>query len=743
MTLIVEGSSMFNSDRPIKHLSEDELNRQNFAMSIGEAILKSQTKDSLVIGLLGKWGSGKTSLVNMIVEHIVNISTSFEFEEQPIVIYFNPWNFSGQNQLISQFFNKLSSTLERPDYSKDLKKAGHLLKTISKIAKPFTFVPTLSAAASACSEVANSVAEATESAGELYENDLDGIKKDISDILENQNMKMVIVIDDIDRLNNMEIRQIFQLVKTLADFPNSIYLLTFDKKVVTDALKKEQQGHEEEYLEKIVQVPLDIPLISKIEVEILLEGRLKKLIEDIPENKFDRVYWGNIYQSGFKYFFENIRDVTRYINVLNFNYELVKDEVNLVDLIAISAVQVFIPEVYQKIRDNKEIFTLTSTKKGMVNLEEYQQVCNDIINSVNEKNQKFLHNYLKILFPGISTIYENVSYDRSFERSWRINRNICSEDVFDVYFKFSLPNGEISQREIESIIEYSNDTKKIFNKLLELIEYGKILSFLDRFPDHANMIKKENIGSIVSCILDVGDLFPDDESVFYGTPMKTHLLTNSLIKRCSTQDERFTILKDSIQDSTLSLYTLVWEVDFQDELHGKYHYEKESEQNLTVKQDLIVSSVQLDTLERLVCDKIKDWAEKGNLESHKKIVPILQIWKQWGADKTEIDSVINEIIKHDSYLINFIFNCVSPRHSWSVNDYVPKTTWDISFEAIEEFIDLSLVESRLKEMNTLDKLKNVTDKEEIAIKRFLDNVDQYKLQPKSYKVQKVNLIKSQ
>ncbi|KKH15830.1 KAP family P-loop NTPase fold protein [Methanosarcina mazei] len=743
MTLIVEGSSMFNSDRPIKHLSEDELNRQNFAMSIGEAILKSQTKDSLVIGLLGKWGSGKTSLVNMIVEHIVNISTSFEFEEQPIVIYFNPWNFSGQNQLISQFFNKLSSTLERPDYSKDLKKAGHLLKTISKIAKPFTFVPTLSAAASACSEVANSVAEATESAGELYENDLDGIKKDISDILENQNMKMVIVIDDIDRLNNMEIRQIFQLVKTLADFPNSIYLLTFDKKVVTDALKKEQQGHEEEYLEKIVQVPLDIPLISKIEVEILLEGRLKKLIEDIPENKFDRVYWGNIYQSGFKYFFENIRDVTRYINVLNFNYELVKDEVNLVDLIAISAVQVFIPEVYQKIRDNKEIFTLTSTKKGMVNLEEYQQVCNDIINSVNEKNQKFLHNYLKILFPGISTIYENVSYDRSFERSWRINRNICSEDVFDVYFKFSLPNGEISQREIESIIEYSNDTKKIFNKLLELIEYGKILSFLDRFPDHANMIKKENIGSIVSCILDVGDLFPDDESVFYGTPMKTHLLTNSLIKRCSTQDERFTILKDSIQDSTLSLYTLVWEVDFQDELHGKYHYEKESEQNLTVKQDLIVSSVQLDKLERLVCDKIKDWAEKGNLESHKKIVPILQIWKQWGADKTEIDSVINEIIKHDSYLINFIFNCVSPRHSWSVNDYVPKTTWDISFEAIEEFIDLSLVESRLKEMNTLDKLKNVTDKEEIAIKRFLDNVDQYKLQPKSYKVQKVNLIKSQ
>jgi len=72
---------MFIPDRPIKSLNEDQLSRQNFAMSIGEAILKSQTKDSFVIGLLGKWGSGKTSLVNMAVEHIINISMDFESEK--------------------------------------------------------------------------------------------------------------------------------------------------------------------------------------------------------------------------------------------------------------------------------------------------------------------------------------------------------------------------------------------------------------------------------------------------------------------------------------------------------------------------------------------------------------------------------------------------------------------------------------------------------------------------------------
>ncbi|AKB57675.1 Phage T7 exclusion protein [Methanosarcina barkeri 227] len=713
---------MFNPDRPIESFHEDLLNRANLAKSIGEAILKSQTKDSLVIGLLGKWGSGKTSLVNMIEEHIMKISTEVEPEKRPIIVYFNPWNFSDQNQLVYQFFNHLSIVIGREDSSVALKKVGSLLKTVGKISSVGKYFPFVSQASSVSSDVCNTVGEATENFAQMLEKDLSGIRTEISNILKEQDNKIIIIIDDIDRLNDKEIRQIFQLVKSLADFPNTVYLLTFDKKVVADALEKDQPGHGTEYLEKIIQVPLDIPLISKSELERLLTIQLDKLLENIPESEFDRVYWGNVYQSGFKHFFENIRDVTRYINVLRFNYELVKDEVNPIDFIAITAVQVFIPEVYRKISENKEVFTRIATTSDR-NKQEHKQICDEIIGSADSKFQKFLLGYLEILFPNLNTIYGAIFYDRSFERSWRVDRRICSEDVFDVYFKFSISDGEISQREIKSIIYSGNDSEKFSEKLLELIKNGKILRFLAIFPDHAREIQESNIVNIISSVLDIGDLFPSDNTILYGTPLRIHIITNSLIKRFSTENERFTILKNSIENSTRSLYSLAWEVDYLDESHGRYHYKKSE----THEENLIVSADHLDALEDLVCTKIKVWAENGKLESHKKIIPILQVWKQWGANETEINNVINKVIKDDHNLINFVSNFISPVYSHTINDYVGTTTWRINFGLMKEFINLSEIEDRLNEIDPLNKFENMTDMEKIAVKLFFENIEAYKL----------------
>lgn len=721
---MTESSLIFNPDRPIKFPHEDSLNRKGFAKYIAKAILESQTKDSLVIGLLGEWGSGKTSLVNMTIDYINTISDSLEQDEKPIIIYFNPWNFSGQNQLISQFFNKLSFTLGRLDYSDGLTKASQLLKTASKITKSFTYFLPFNVAASACSDMMTSMAEATESAGKLLEKDLDGTKNDISDILEKQSMKIIILIDDIDRLNNVEIRQIFQLVKSLADFPNTVYLLTFDKDIVIEALEKDQTGHGTEYLEKIVQVPLDIPLISSDDLEKLLTNQLRILMGDLLESESNRIYWGNVYYSGFKHFFKNIRDVTRYINVLRFSYGLVKDEVNPIDFIAITSVQVFIPEIYHKIKDNKKVFTNLSTLSESDKIE-FKHICEDIISCTDQRIQKFLLNFLKTLFPNLNTIYENTIYGANTRNWYRANRRICSEDVFDTYFKLSLPNGEISQKEIRSIINLENEPKEFSNKLIEFSENGKISRFLAVFPDHVSKIQMENIGNVISSILDTGDRFPDDRSILYGTPMSIHYITRLLLERLNNQNERFTILENSIKDSTSSLYTFVWEIDYQDELQGRYNYKKANDS----EKVFTISPEQLDTLEKLVCTKIETWADQGKLKSHPKVVPILQTWKQWGADQGNIDSVIEEIIECDDCLINFLSNCISPHYSHCVTDYVGETTWRIHFGLIEDFIDLNVIETRLNDINFLNKVENMTDMEKLAIELFLENIEKYKLNP--------------
>lgn len=192
--------------------------------SLGDAILSYKEKDSVVIGLFGAWGSGKTSIVNMALEHIEIVSKNKANEKKPIVIKFNPWNYSDQNQLVTQFFKQLSVTLRRPDYAGNAKKAGEELEIYTKFFEPLVLIPPISPIAIILSKVFKSIGSATKSWGNLKSNDLDAIRAQLNELLEKQPRYCCNY--------NTEIRQIFQLIKTLRDFPNTIACFAFDKNVV-------------------------------------------------------------------------------------------------------------------------------------------------------------------------------------------------------------------------------------------------------------------------------------------------------------------------------------------------------------------------------------------------------------------------------------------------------------------------------------------------------------------------------
>jgi len=123
----LRGDRMFDPDKPIQSQKEDILDRASFAQSLGDAILKYKEKDSIVIGLFGAWGSGKTSIVNMALKRVQSVTNS---EHKPVIVNFNPWNFSDQNQLIGQFFDQLSSTLGRKDCAQRCKRVGGEIKHV-------------------------------------------------------------------------------------------------------------------------------------------------------------------------------------------------------------------------------------------------------------------------------------------------------------------------------------------------------------------------------------------------------------------------------------------------------------------------------------------------------------------------------------------------------------------------------------------------------------------------------------
>lgn len=716
---------MFKPDQPIKSHKEDKLDRFSFAQSLGNAILSYKEKDSIVIGLFGAWGSGKTSIINMALEHIDLVSKNKTDDEKPIIVRFNPWNYSDQNQLVTQFFKQLSVVLRRSNYAGEVKKAGEKMEAYANFLVPLKLIPVLGQYAEIAKDAVKTVGIAAKSWGDLKSNDLNAIRADLNKLLAKQTHKIIVVIDDIDRLNNTEIRQIFQLIKSLGDFPNTIYMLAFDRDVVKNALEKVQGGSGIGYLEKVVQIPFEIPLISKQEVERLLFGKLDELIKDLPEGKWNQNYWINIYNSGLKYFFGNIRDVTRYINSLRFSFKIVKGEVNTIDFFAITGVQVFFPEVYYGIRDNKDIFSGkfdSSTGRDEDIKEQAKKRCDEIIDRVNESQQEAMKDLLKILFPKLEDIYGYSYFGNGGTYNWRRDCRICSPDIFEIFFRFSLPKGEISQKEIETILSSGNNAGLFAETLLKLGEdKRRIVRFLERMEDYTRSdIPEENIEPIIAALMDTGDLYPEGNSGFFetDTPMRILRICYQLIHRFDDCEKRFNILEQAIQKATRSLYTLVHEVGVLGQEQGKFG----SKESPEPKDKLTINAEQLEKLEKLACDKIENWAKDGQLKKHEHLPFILFSWKEWGQKK-KIIIFINNMIKSDDGLIDLVSSFLTKSTSQSLSDYTEKIHWRINIKSIEEFVDLKEAEPRIRKISSSSDFEQLDARKKLAIRTFLDTID--------------------
>ena len=224
--------------------------------------------------------------------------------------------------------------------------------------------------------------------------------------LNQQARHILVIIDDIDRLTSAEIRQIFRVVKAVADFPNVTYLMAFDKHVVTRSLDELQGGFGEDYLEKIVQVPFDLPLVDRLSIRSFFFERLNSVLAGVESKDFDEVYWGNVFLEGVDKLIETPRDVVQLTNTLAITFRAVAGEVNPVDFIAIESLRIFCPEVYSSVRNNREMFCGHGTKPN----EELSKFHNEWLERL-RTNRPLLEapvkDMLKRLFPKLVGIWGN------------------------------------------------------------------------------------------------------------------------------------------------------------------------------------------------------------------------------------------------------------------------------------------------------------------------------------------------
>ena len=292
-----------SADKPLLDPQEDQLGYALFAKHLAFSLTRMVPAEGFVVAIYGPWGSGKTTLLNFLFHYFKEAPV----DDQPIIVPFNPWWFSGHEKLAKHFFDQLQASLatsevdladlqgkiaEFADMVSELPASIHIpYISIGKIAVEFTPMK---------SSVKNVIK----------------LKMEIAEELRKQSRRIFVTVDDIDRLNPEEIRQLFGVIKSVADFPNVVYLLTFDKKVVIEALRESQGISGENYLEKIVQFPFELPLPDRSSLSRLLFARLEIIMAGTPEGLFDQTYWGNVFMRGIEHFISTPRKINLLTNTL-------------------------------------------------------------------------------------------------------------------------------------------------------------------------------------------------------------------------------------------------------------------------------------------------------------------------------------------------------------------------------------------------------------------------------------------
>ncbi|WP_068785036.1 KAP family P-loop NTPase fold protein [Paenibacillus phocaensis] len=696
---------MFNSDIPIKRKEEDSLGRTSFSHSLGQAFLRYTNPESFVVGLYGSWGTGKTSIINLCLEFIED--QQINLENRMIILKFNPWNYSDQNQLIQQFFNEMIAVIKKKTIAEKAKMITQKILSYSRVLKPLKYIPVVGQYSELGSDIAEVLKEDTKELSEL--------KNEINELLLSLEVKVLIIIDDIDRLNRQEIKQIFQLIKSLGDFNNTIYLVAFDKDVVVAALEELQGGSGDDYLEKIIQVPIAVPAANESEMEEVFFSKLNSIINDIPEESFDITYWGNVYLGGIKQFIKNMRDINRFCNVLSFSFEMIKDDVNPVDLISIVAIQVFLPDLYHQIRENKGLFieTIDSFWNIQYKKDEMKKKYDEIISSSSEGIE--ITELLKRIFLRLEEILGGTRYDSGWQSEWRKQKRICSSDYFDNYFRLTLAKEEIPSQVIKTAIYQTAINKFEFKEFVQgLINDNRINRFLEKIVDYIDIVPIENIKIIASVLLDLGDSFPEktDAWGFIDSSFRLSRVLYNLFWRFDILEKREEIILEVIQSCNNSIYSPSHFLSYLRREYGTDERPAEPKEKQTMSEE------KLTNVEAELLSKIIGWSKDKRLIEHKKFASLLFCWKRYGEHDL-LNSYLNELKNNDRDLVVFISHFVGEGTVSSLGDYVGRRIWKINKKNIGEFFDLDELTERISNLKEDVLYSELNAEEKRAIELFL------------------------
>ena len=697
------------ADSPIRAKEEDLLGRDRMAASVAGMINRSfvhkaARDESLVVGIEGEWGSGKTSFINLILKNLESSGREHS------TIKFNPWNFSDQNELITDFFNSIIDALKRENEDGSDGRIEKIKDYCSKLLERVELKGEAKITVPGVGEVSFGGMRKTS------DDPLEKQKKEINGLLEEIGKRFVVVIDDIDRLDAQETRLVFKLVRKTANFANTVFLLAYDRGKVGELIS-EKRVSGEEFLKKIVQLSFPLPLPDQRSLFRILFKELGRAMESFdseswgweswedffdPDLEGDYVHtddlrrrWRELFDSCLKKLFPTVRDVRRYVNGLRLDLEIMPaDEVNPVDFLGIEAIRIFAPDVYFAMADEKSVLAFPAGDRiyeGEELLEYFvepegqdgetrRKKCEEIIKRSPGELNETVGEAVKQLFPQVKDLYSEGGQtcgDRD-RRSWRMELRVCSGAIYDKYFSLSVTSGVLSEKDLGDFLETINDSSASVEKLKRLQTNGKLYMLLERLSDHVDDLSYRRRENLLVIVLD----FMED-ATGRGPLSGLQTMERNTAGLCYRALKRIPggkgiEIAEKILGTTRGVFSPAY-------LLGGLNRAVEEFEKGTSQEESPFAREEMCRLNDMCVRKIEKAAEDGSLADNKRLHYVLSYWKKW-LPEAAAETYVAELSQTSDGLVSLLRGFASGEEG-------------IHKDLLEEFIDLGELGRKVSELD--------------------------------------------
>jgi predicted KAP-like P-loop ATPase len=689
-----EAKRSYFNDSPIEAADDDRYGVTSFAKSLAKSIAGIDKPIGTTIALNGAWGSGKSSIVNLIRTELSNSGN-----EKLVVSDFKCWWFRGEEALALAFLQSLDGILR----SSLGNKVKNLIPRISK--RLLQAGPTLGAAITLASgtPLTALLGDGAKFVSTFFPDDdtLEKTFQKLATVLANEDRRFLIVIDDIDRLSPDEAIAIFRLVKSVGRLPNVMYLLVFDRDLAEKAVQERFPSEGPHFLEKIVQAGFEVPNPLKSDLNQTVLAEINEICGDVAED--DVVSVMNLFYDVVVPYMVTPRHVARYRNAISVTWPAVAGEISLADFIALEALRLYEPTLFQSIRSHKDQLCGASDRENDDNSKEilWKQLLDEVPASRHEIGKRALQR----LFPSL----QDTIHGSDWVSLWDAKRRVCVDSHFDTYFRLSLSDEVLSVKVIEEIITKADDplfVKATFRQAAKTIRANGVSMvpvYLDELNTHASRIDVRKVPAFLAALFEIHDEIDlqIDAGRGLGNFGNTSLRYHWLLRRATesmTPEQRSDVLTESIKSASLG-----WLVDFTSSAMGE-HSEKR-QHGPKSEEDCLLQVTDVEVLRKLALNSIRTAAANGTLITHQDLVYILYRWREFlDGDTSEILTWTNDRIQEDRSLVALARDFTG--RSWSMGmggfgslgDRVSKVSIVAQIGEDTDIVDTSAFYARLEEV---------------------------------------------